>query len=171
MDFQGLGKTHAFIGGIEAKVHNAPTSTSFTSATDLWRFYFDQGSCSDSIARMLGDTLPDIGHILAAYWIRVLWDFLVKATNRNLYRPASLVLAVPRLLDPKELVRLLRVPLAKGEIARSSDEHTFVWPILFEGSGGFGWKVLDNKRESHHIDRIYLAEQLLRCFLHAERQP
>jgi hypothetical protein len=171
MDFQGLGKTHAFIGGIEAKAHNAPTPTSFTTATHLWRFYFDHGSDANSIAKMFEDSLPDVGIVLATYWVRALWDFLVKATNRNLSRPASLVVAVPRLLDLKELVRLLRVPLAKGEIAQSSDEHTFVWPILFEGSGGFGWTVLDNKGESHHIDRIYVAEQLLRCFPHAERQP
>lgn len=165
VDLQGLGKTHAFIGGIEAKSLSAANPSAPAAAIDLWRRYFDLCGTSDSICEVLGDSLQDIGHILATYWVRALWDFLIKATNRNLSRPATIVDAVPRLLDLKELVRLLRVPLAKGVVAQSSsDEHTFVEPIVLEGSSAFAWQVLDKHGEHHYIDRIYLAEQFLRCF-------
>jgi hypothetical protein len=166
-DLQGLGRTHAFIGAIEAKAFKVPIPDAPAMATDLWRYYFDRGGSSDPIVQMLEDSLDDLGEILANYWVRALWDFLAKATNRDLSRPASLVKAVPCLLDLKELVRLLRIPIAKGEIAQSSSvEHTFVWPVSSKGRVTFAWRVLDNRGEYHFIDRIYLAEQLLRC-LHA----
>ena len=166
MDLQGLGKTHAFIGAIEANALEAPASDAPKTATDLWRRYLDRSGSSDPIAQMLEVSFFDLGEILATYWVRALWDFLVKATNQNLARPPSLVKAAPCLLNLKELVRLLRIPLAKGVVAQSSVEHTFVPPSILEGSFSFGWRVLDKHQEQHDIGRIYLAEQLLRC-LHA----
>jgi hypothetical protein len=159
-DLQGLGTTHAFIGALEAKALKAPPPDVPATATDLWRQYFDRCGSSDPIAQMLEESFLNLGEILATYWIRALWDFLVKATNDNLARPPSLVKAVPCLLDLKELVRLLRIPLAKGEIAQSSSaEHAF-WPGIQGGT--FSWRVLDKHGEQHYIGRIYLAEQLLR---------
>jgi hypothetical protein len=170
-DLQGLGRTHAFVGAIEAKALETPAPDVPATATDLWRRYFDRWGSSDPIAQMLEDSFFDLGEILATYWVRALWDFLVKATNHNLARPPSLVKAVPCLLDLKELVRLLRIPLAKGEIAQScSVEHMFVWPSILEGGVTFGWRVLDRHGEQHHIDRAYLAEQLLRCLRAAAKE-
>jgi hypothetical protein len=116
LDLQGLGKTHAFLGGIEAKVIAKPTPESLSTSSEVWQHYFTQGSSSDAICKMMDDSLVDLGAILATYWVRALWDFLTKAANRRLSRPATLVAAVPNLLDLRELVRLLRAPLSKGEI-------------------------------------------------------
>jgi hypothetical protein len=119
MDLQGLGSTHAFLGAIEAKTLGAPAPDVPATLTDLWRQRLDRWDISDLILdRMLKDSLFDLGLPLAAYWVTALWDFLFKATNHNLDRPSSLVRAEPCLLDLKELVRLLRIPLAKGEVAQ-----------------------------------------------------
>jgi hypothetical protein len=89
MDLQGLGKTHAFIGAIEAKALKAPIPDVPATATDLWRYYFDRWGSSDSITQMLEDSFFGLGEILGTYWVRALWDFLVKATNHNLARPLA----------------------------------------------------------------------------------
>jgi len=165
LDLQGLGKTHAFLCGIEARTIGKSIPTELSTSSELWQFYFDQCSLSNKICKMMDDSLLDLGGIFATYWVRALWDFLAKASNRSLPRPSSLVNAVPRLLDLKELVRLLRAPLAKGEVAQlSPDAHKIVRPIDLGMTDSFAWQVLDNRGEGHTIDRVYLAEQFLRCF-------